>query len=144
MLLNLLSNAVKFTERGEVVVTVSGSPLPAASGKGPARWEIRVDVRDTGIGIPTDAMSKLFQSFSQVDASIARRYGGTGLGLAISRRLAELMDGTLARREQRRGGGGERVPPRGPHADRRTRIRHVGAADAHRGRPERQARPRRR
>jgi GAF domain-containing protein/CheY-like chemotaxis protein len=95
MLLNLLSNAVKFTERGEVVVTVSGSPLPAASGKGPARWEIRVDVRDTGIGIPTDAMSKLFQSFSQVDASIARRYGGTGLGLAISRRLAELMDGTL-------------------------------------------------
>ncbi|HET7686616.1 MAG TPA: GAF domain-containing protein, partial [Candidatus Limnocylindria bacterium] len=94
MLLNLLSNAVKFTEQGEVVVSVGGAVLPAA-GRGPARWEIRIDVRDTGIGIPPSAMSKLFQSFSQVDASIARRYGGTGLGLAISRRLAELMDGTL-------------------------------------------------
>ena len=95
MLLNLLSNAVKFTERGEVVVTVSGSPLEEPARRGPGRWEIRIDVRDTGIGIPPDAMTKLFQSFSQVDASIARRYGGTGLGLAISRRLAELMDGGL-------------------------------------------------
>jgi CheY-like chemotaxis protein len=96
MLLNLLSNAVKFTERGEVVVTVAGTPLPADDpGRGPRGWELRIDVRDTGIGIPPDAMDKLFQSFSQVDASIARRYGGTGLGLAISRRLAELMGGTL-------------------------------------------------
>jgi len=95
MLLNLLSNAVKFTERGEVVVTVGGTRLPRSSGAGPDRWELRIDVRDTGIGIPAAAMGKLFQSFSQVDASIARRYGGTGLGLAISRRLAELMDGAL-------------------------------------------------
>jgi len=95
MLLNLLSNAVKFTEHGEVVVTVGGTPVADPTGREPARWEIRIDVRDTGIGIPPDAMSKLFQSFSQVDASIARRYGGTGLGLAISRRLAELMDGNL-------------------------------------------------
>lgn len=94
MLLNLLSNAVKFTERGEVVVAVAGSPMPRSK-RGPETWELRIDVRDTGIGIPPDAMSKLFQSFSQVDASIARRYGGTGLGLAISRRLAELMDGSL-------------------------------------------------
>jgi signal transduction histidine kinase/DNA-binding response OmpR family regulator len=94
MLLNLLSNAVKFTEQGEVVVTVSGASL-GRSRRGAALWEIRVDVRDTGIGIPPAAMGKLFQSFSQVDASIARRYGGTGLGLAISRRLAELMDGSL-------------------------------------------------
>ena len=92
MLLNLLSNAVKFTEHGEVVVTVAGSRLAS---DGADRWELRIDVRDTGIGIPPDAMGKLFQSFSQVDASIARRYGGTGLGLAISRRLAELMDGDL-------------------------------------------------
>ncbi|HEX5040457.1 MAG TPA: response regulator, partial [Candidatus Limnocylindria bacterium] len=95
MLLNLLSNAVKFTERGEVVVTVAGTEIEARGRRHPASWEIRVDVRDTGIGIPDEAMGKLFQSFSQVDASIARRYGGTGLGLAISRRLAELMDGSL-------------------------------------------------
>jgi GAF domain-containing protein/CheY-like chemotaxis protein len=93
MLINLLSNAVKFTERGEVVVTVAGEQV--VTGRGPREWQVRVDVRDTGIGIPPDAMDKLFQSFSQVDASIARRYGGTGLGLAISRRLAELMGGTL-------------------------------------------------
>jgi CheY-like chemotaxis protein len=95
MLLNLLSNAVKFTERGEVVVTVGGTKLEGRTRRGPGEWEIRIDVRDTGIGIPPAAMSKLFQSFSQVDASIARRYGGTGLGLAISRRLAELMNGSL-------------------------------------------------
>ena len=95
MLLNLLSNAVKFTEHGEVVVTVGGSRMDEPGRRGPNRWEIRIDVRDTGIGIPPEAMNKLFQSFSQVDASIARRYGGTGLGLAISRRLAELMDGGL-------------------------------------------------
>jgi signal transduction histidine kinase/DNA-binding response OmpR family regulator len=94
MLLNLLSNAVKFTERGEVVVTVSGAPQPRRRGSS-VTWELRIDVRDTGIGIPPEAMDRLFQSFSQVDASIARRYGGTGLGLAISRRLAELMDGVL-------------------------------------------------
>ncbi|MGH2401138.1 MAG: GAF domain-containing protein [Candidatus Limnocylindria bacterium] len=93
MLLNLLSNAVKFTDRGEVVVTVAGE---RSTGAPSGRWDIRIDVRDTGIGIPSDAMGKLFQSFTQVDASIARRYGGTGLGLAISRRLAELMDGSLS------------------------------------------------
>ncbi|MDQ4035069.1 MAG: GAF domain-containing protein [Chloroflexota bacterium] len=92
MLLNLLSNAVKFTDRGEVVVTVAGERSTASRADS---WDIRIAVRDTGIGIPPDAMSKLFQSFTQVDASIARRYGGTGLGLAISRRLAELMNGSL-------------------------------------------------
>ena len=98
VVLNLLSNAVKFTDVGEVVVTVAGSTI-AGGGAGHTRekrrWGIRIDVRDTGIGIPAAAMDRLFQSFSQVDASIARRYGGTGLGLAISRRLAELMDGSL-------------------------------------------------
>jgi GAF domain-containing protein/CheY-like chemotaxis protein len=95
MILNLLSNAVKFTASGEVVVTVAGAQIERRGRRGLGRWEIRIDVRDTGVGIPEDAMGKLFQSFSQVDASIARRYGGTGLGLAISRRLAELMDGSL-------------------------------------------------
>ena len=96
VILNLLSNAVKFTERGEVVVTVGGGRIPGAGRKAAqGTAEVRVDVRDTGIGIPASAMDRLFQSFSQVDASIARRYGGTGLGLAISRRLAELMGGSL-------------------------------------------------
>jgi len=95
VVLNLLSNAVKFTATGEVLVTVGGSEARPGTRRTPAVWEIRLDVRDTGIGIPANATDRLFQSFSQVDASIARRYGGTGLGLAISRRLAELMDGTL-------------------------------------------------
>jgi PAS domain S-box-containing protein len=90
ILLNLLSNAVKFTESGEVVLTVGGTALPDG------RHELVVTVRDTGIGIPSDRMDRLFQVFSQVDASVSRRYGGTGLGLAISRRLAELMDGSLS------------------------------------------------
>ena len=91
IVLNLLSNAIKFTEQGEVVLSVEATG-PAAAGD---PWTIDIDVRDTGIGIPPDRMDLLFQSFSQVDASIARRYGGTGLGLAISRRLAESMGGTL-------------------------------------------------
>ncbi|HEX5015697.1 MAG TPA: response regulator [Candidatus Limnocylindrales bacterium] len=91
IVLNLLSNAIKFTETGEVVVRVTGEPL--AEGRG--RWELRLAVSDSGMGIPNDKIGRLFQSFSQADATIARRYGGTGLGLAISRRLAELMDGSL-------------------------------------------------
>lgn len=94
IVLNLLSNSIKFTETGEVLVTVDGAQVPGQR-RGAHVWELRLDVRDTGIGIPASAMDRLFQSFSQVDASIARRYGGTGLGLAISRRLAELMDGSL-------------------------------------------------
>jgi GAF domain-containing protein/CheY-like chemotaxis protein len=95
IVLNLLSNSVKFTEAGEILVTVDGTRVEGGRRRAGSRWELRIDVRDTGIGIPASAMDRLFQSFSQVDASIARRYGGTGLGLAISRRLAELMDGAL-------------------------------------------------
>src|SRR4029079_19278740 len=91
IVLNLLSNAIKFTESGEVVLSVEAK-RPAAAGE---PWAIDVDVRDTGIGIPPERMDRLFQSFSQVDASISRPYGGTGLGLAISRRLAESMAGCL-------------------------------------------------
>jgi GAF domain-containing protein/DNA-binding response OmpR family regulator len=89
IVLNLLSNAVKFTEHGEVVLSVDA----AADGHG--QTTVAIEVRDTGIGIPPGRMDLLFQSFSQVDASISRRYGGTGLGLAISRRLAESMGGSL-------------------------------------------------
>jgi GAF domain-containing protein/CheY-like chemotaxis protein len=94
ILINLLSNALKFTAAGEVELRLGGHPIAQARGRS-ARWEINVDVRDTGIGIPPEAMDRLFRSFSQVDVSISRRFGGTGLGLAISRRLAELMDGSL-------------------------------------------------
>ncbi|HXU87812.1 MAG TPA: response regulator [Methylomirabilota bacterium] len=90
ILLNLLTNAVKFTEHGEVVLAVSAKPLEAAG-----LYELTFSVRDTGIGIPPDRIGRLFESFSQVDVSTARRYGGTGLGLAISKRLAELMGGTI-------------------------------------------------
>jgi PAS domain S-box-containing protein len=89
ILVNMLSNAVKFTQQGEVVVQVSSAPV--ADG----RHEVRFVVRDTGIGIPTERMDRLFKSFSQVDASTTRKYGGTGLGLAISKRLAEMMGGTM-------------------------------------------------
>ncbi len=99
ILLNLLTNAVKFTEEGEVVVTVSAEDpthdRAVGDGLDGAEHVLHVRVRDTGIGIPPDRMNRLFQSFSQVDASTARRYGGTGLGLAISRRLAEMMGGSM-------------------------------------------------
>ena len=92
ILLNLLSNAVKFTESGSVALGVSGEPVGGAD---EPRWRLTIDVRDTGLGIPPDRIDRLFESFTQADASIARRFGGTGLGLAISRRLAELMGGSL-------------------------------------------------
>ncbi|MFN7919088.1 MAG: ATP-binding protein [Bryobacteraceae bacterium] len=83
---NLISNAVKFTERGEVLVTAK----PAMDAPG-----VHVSVRDTGIGIPAETVTRLFQSFSQADVSTSRRFGGTGLGLAISRRLVEMMGGRI-------------------------------------------------
>jgi CheY-like chemotaxis protein len=89
ILINLLNNAVKFTEKGGVSVSVSSEWL---EGDG---FEIHFAVKDTGIGIPEDKMSRLFLSFSQIDSSIARKYGGTGLGLAISKRLAEMMHGKM-------------------------------------------------
>ncbi|MEA3191097.1 MAG: two-component system, sensor histidine kinase and response regulator [Thermoplasmata archaeon] len=89
ILLNLLSNAVKFTPHGEVVVSMRTANDPEG------RQEIQLTVRDTGIGIPPDRFGRLFQSFTQVDASTTRRYGGTGLGLAISKRLTGLMGGRI-------------------------------------------------
>lgn len=89
VLLNLASNAVKFTHSGEVVISVSAVEKAAAS------VTLRFEVRDTGIGIEAADHLRLFESFSQADASTTRRYGGTGLGLAISRRLTEVMDGQI-------------------------------------------------
>jgi signal transduction histidine kinase/CheY-like chemotaxis protein len=89
ILVNLLGNAVKFTDRGEVALTVT-------AGDAAGKWRrISFTVRDTGPGIAPEHQQHIFDSFSQVDASISRKYGGTGLGLAISRSLAEQMGGNL-------------------------------------------------
>jgi signal transduction histidine kinase/DNA-binding response OmpR family regulator len=90
ILFNLLSNAIKFTDAGDVTVTAAAAPTDT-----PGLYDVRFTVADTGIGIPADRLDRLFQSFSQVDASTTRRYGGTGLGLAICRRLAELLGGKI-------------------------------------------------
>jgi PAS domain S-box-containing protein len=90
ILANLLSNAIKFTRAGEVRVTLDARALDEAH-----HYELHVAVCDTGVGIPAERMDRLFQSFSQIDASTTRQYGGSGLGLAISRRLAELMHGQM-------------------------------------------------
>jgi GAF domain-containing protein/CheY-like chemotaxis protein len=96
ILINLLSNAIKFTEKGEVVLTVK---------KSKAKNDLLFTVRDTGIGISENNMSRLFQSFSQADSSTTRRFGGTGLGLAISKRLAEMMGGQMHAESQGVGKG---------------------------------------
>ena len=88
VLVNLLANAVKFTEAGDVVVTVRAVPTEAG-------FRLDVAVADTGIGIPEEAIPRLFRPFTQLDDSTTRLYGGTGLGLVISSRLAEAMGGTL-------------------------------------------------
>src|SRR5439155_25740037 len=103
ILLNLLSNAVKFTETGEVFLSVTAKLLDAP---GPV-YELTFSVRDTGIGIPPDRIGRLFESFSQLDASTARKYGGTGLGLASSKRLTEMMGGGMS--GEGRGGHGSGV-----------------------------------
>jgi PAS domain S-box-containing protein len=96
ILLNLIGNAVKFTERGEVTLAVRAVPLdPTPGGHKLGDYELHFAVQDTGLGIPQERQERLFQSFSQVDASTTRRYGGTGLGLAISRRLCEAMGGVM-------------------------------------------------
>ena len=98
ILLNLLSNAVKFTQEGFVSVEVTSSTRPDA------RTALRLEVNDSGIGLPAEAKGRLFQKFQQADGSVTRRFGGTGLGLAICRQLAELMGGVIGV-DDRPGGG---------------------------------------
>ncbi|NEQ22314.1 MAG: response regulator, partial [Microcoleus sp. SIO2G3] len=90
ILVNLIGNAVKFTSSGEVLISVSS--VATDNGR---RYEIYFAVKDTGIGIASDRLDRLFKSFSQVDASMTRQYGGTGLGLVISQRLSKIMGGRL-------------------------------------------------
>jgi two-component system sensor histidine kinase/response regulator len=92
VLLNLCGNAVKFTERGEVTVTAR---LESSTVDGAVRPVVRIEVADTGIGIRPQDQDRMFQAFSQADASTTRRYGGTGLGLAICLRIVRAMDGQI-------------------------------------------------
>jgi signal transduction histidine kinase/ligand-binding sensor domain-containing protein/DNA-binding response OmpR family regulator len=90
VLMNLVGNALKFTHQGEIFIHVY------LVRKDRDQLELGFEVRDTGIGIPPDKISKLFKAFSQVDSSTTRKYGGTGLGLAISQKLVELMGGDIS------------------------------------------------
>ncbi len=89
ILLNLLSNAIKFTDSGEIALRMTCESLPDG------RIKLQAGVTDTGIGIPADRVKKLFEPFTQVDASTTRKYGGTGLGLAIVKRLVSMMGGDV-------------------------------------------------
>ncbi len=98
VVLNLLSNAIKFTEDGYVAVEVRSRPA------GPVATRLRLEVLDTGVGVPAEAKSRLFEKFQQADGSITRKFGGTGLGLSICRQLTQLMGGEIGVRD-RPGGG---------------------------------------
>ena len=107
ILMNLLGNAIKFTEQGEIVLRIEKVGNAGSEIKGSEREFLASDlhlgasvfllfsVSDTGIGIPPEKLNTIFDSFTQADSSITRKYGGTGLGLAISRRLVELMGGRI-------------------------------------------------
>jgi len=94
ILSNLVSNAVKFTDQGEVLVRVIRLSAP---GRDSSRWcTLEFSVSDTGIGVPEEHRERIFQAFTQVDGTMARRHGGSGLGLAICRQLVELMHGEIS------------------------------------------------
>ena len=88
ILANLVSNAIKFTSAGEV--SVHAALVVAEAGP-----QVKIEVRDTGVGFDASDKTRIFGRFQQADGSITRRFGGTGLGLSISRQLAELMEGDL-------------------------------------------------
>jgi signal transduction histidine kinase/CheY-like chemotaxis protein/HPt (histidine-containing phosphotransfer) domain-containing protein len=89
VMINLLGNSIKFTERGGLDIKVEPDPENSAPGR------LRFGITDTGIGIPADKLTLIFESFTQVDSSTTRKYGGTGLGLTISKQLVELMGGRI-------------------------------------------------
>ena len=124
---NLLSNAIKFTERGRVEVLLAVTPGETG------RADLRLEVADTGTGIPASKLPVIFEKFTQADSSISRKYGGTGLGLAITRRLVELHSGSIRAESQEGQGsrfivelpfdmaGAEPVRSERPHAEQPAR-----------------------
>jgi CheY-like chemotaxis protein len=113
VLLNLVSNALKFTAPGGRVTVDVDDLLDAPEG-----FYLHVRVADTGIGIPPDRLTAVFEAFEQVDASVTRRYGGTGLGLAIAAQLVELMEGQISV---------DSAPDEGSTFDFTARLRRPGA-----------------
>jgi len=90
VLTNLIGNAIKFTEKGNIIVRIHSYQLPESKVK------LYFEISDTGIGMATEQLSKLFTAFTQADASTTRKYGGTGLGLSITKQIIELMGGTIS------------------------------------------------
>ncbi len=121
VLVNLVGNAIKFTERGRVVV------LADAESESADGISVVVRVEDTGIGVPPEALERLFKPFSQVDVSSTRDHGGTGLGLAICRQLVERMGGEIGV-ESTPGVGSTFLVPARPAAIRRPRSSAAVAA----------------
>ncbi|MFN7203102.1 MAG: ATP-binding protein [Aphanizomenon sp.] len=93
VLLNLIGNAIKFTPAGGVYLSANSQLI--ADDQECTQYQLMISIKDTGIGIDGDRLQKLFQPFTQADASISRKYGGTGLGLAISKSLVNLMGGRI-------------------------------------------------
>jgi two-component system, NarL family, sensor histidine kinase EvgS len=123
VLMNLIGNAVKFTERGTVMVRVIADPA--------SRRPERIEVTDTGIGIPAERQEAIFDAFEQADSSTARRFGGTGLGLAVSKSLCDVMGYGLEVRSEAGVGSTFTVilTPAG-QADRAERLRLVEGTPA--------------
>jgi signal transduction histidine kinase/CheY-like chemotaxis protein/ligand-binding sensor domain-containing protein len=137
-LFNLLSNACKFTENGAIHLTVEAASDPSPSRTLSAQLEarnvgsgVKFRVRDTGIGMTQEQLTRLFEAFSQADASTTRRYGGTGLGLAISRKFCQLMGGEITVESSPGSGSTFTVElPRDMTADGETIGRRIPPQDA--------------
>lgn len=130
ILLNLINNALKFTREGHVLVRLTEGDDGAGEGV------LRLEVQDTGVGIPADQLTRIFDIFTQADQSTARRFGGSGLGLAVCKRLTEMMNGHISVTSETGRGSCFRVelplpPVRQPAAAVNTDLRHVALLGSH-------------